>query len=310
MEQTNERWRPVRGYEGTFLVSDLGRVMNNHGLVLKQHRDSCNNPTVTLKGKPMRVAKAVAHAFVPNPDQLQYQGYKDGNKDNCRADNIEWVVPDFSNDGQARPVLLVKDGEVLEMYSLRMAAKWLDATTQTIKNAANNKERNIRVNGYYIAWSDDTERTNQLLEGFTIIKNLEGEEWRDLPELQGEYQVSNLGRVKRVKGAERLVKLTTQRNGYVYVTLWLDNTTKCFKTSRLVAKAFIPNPDNLPEVDHLNADKQNNTVSNLEWVTGEENRRRADAMNLRNPHRWTDEEKQMLREKSKAHHERKRRGSE
>ena len=306
----NEQWKPIKGYEGIFLVSDLGRVMNNHGLILKQHRDSCNNPTVRLKDKPMRVAKAVAHAFVPNPDRLQYQGYKDGNKDNCRADNIEWIVPDFSNDGQAKPVLLVKDGEVLEMYSLRMAAKWLSTTSQTIKNAANNKERNIRVNGYYIAWSDDTERTNQLLEGFTIIKNLEGEEWRDLPELQGEYQVSNLGRVKRVKGAERLVKLTTQRNGYVYVTLWIDNTTKCFKTSRLVAKAFIPNPDNLPEVDHLNADKQNNTVSNLEWVTGEENRRREDAMNLRNPHRWTDEEKQMLREKSKAYHERKRRWSE
>ena len=100
------------------------------------------------------------------------------------------------------------------------------------------------------------------------------------------------------------------RNGYVYVTLWLNSTTKCFKTSRLVAKAFIPNPNNLPEVDHLNADKQNNTVSNLEWVTGEENRRREDAMNLRNPHRWTDEEKQMLRDKSKAYHERKIQGSE
>lgn len=284
--------------------------MNNHGLVLKQIRSSTDNLVVTLKGKKVRVAKAVAQAFVPNPNCLEYQGYKDGNKDNCRADNIEWIVPDFSNDGQARSVCLVKDGEVLEMYSIGAAAKWLNVGRPAINNSANNKERNIRVKGYYIAWSDDSERISQLLEGFTTIKNMEGEEWRDLPELQGEYQVSNLGRVKRVKGAERLVKLTTQRNGYVYVTLWLDNTTKCFKTSRLVAKAFIPNPDNLPEVDHLNADKQNNTVSNLEWVTGEENRRREDAMNLRNPHRWTDEEKQMLREKLKAYHERKRRGSE
>lgn len=305
-----EQWRPVKGYEGEFLVSDLGRVMNNHGLVLKQIRSSTDNLVVTLKGKKVRVAKAVAQAFVPNPNCLEYQGYKDGNKDNCRADNIEWIVPDFSNDGQARSVCLVKDGEVLEMYSIGAAAKWLNVGRPAINNSANNKERNIRVKGYYIAWSDDSERISQLLEGFTTIKNMESEEWRDLPELQGEYQVSNLGRVKRVKGAERLVKLTTQRNGYVYVTLWLDNTTKCFKTSRLVAKAFIPNPDNLPEVDHLNADKQNNTVSNLEWVTGEENRRREDAMNLRNPHRWTDEEKQMLREKSKAYHERKRRGSE
>lgn len=308
--QKIEIWRPIKGYEGEFLVSDLGRVMNNHGLVLKHHRDGCNNLTVTLKGKHIRIAKAVAQAFVPNPDSLQYQGYKDGNKDNCCADNIEWIVPDFSNDGQAKPVLLVKDGEVLEMYSIRMASKWLNTTSETIKNAANNKERNIRVKGYYIAWSDDTDRANQLLEGFTTIKSMEGEEWRDLPELKGEYQVSNLGRVKRVKGPERLVKLTTQRNGYVYVTLSFSNSSKCFKTSRLVAKAFIPNPDNLPEVDHLNADKQNNTVSNLEWVTGEENRRRAEAMNLRNPHKWNNEEKQMLKEKLKAYFEQKRRGSE
>lgn len=278
--QKIEIWRPIKGYEGEFLVSDLGRVMNNHGLVLKHHRDSCNNPTVTLKGKQIRIAKAVAQAFVPNPDRLQYQGYKDGNKDNCRADNIEWIVPDFSNDGQARPVLLVKDGEVFEMYSIRMASKWLNTTSETIKNAANNKERNIRVKGYYIAWSDDTDRANQLLEGFTTIKSMEGEEWRDLPELQGEYQVSNLGRVKRIKGVERLRKITIQKNGYAYVSLSFDNTAKTVKVSRLVAKAFIPNPNNYEEVDHINADKTNNTVSNLEWVTPEENKRRAQALGL------------------------------
>ena len=59
MEQTNERWRPVKGYEGTFLVSDLGRVMNDHGLILKQKHDHCNNLAVVLKGKTVRVAKAV-----------------------------------------------------------------------------------------------------------------------------------------------------------------------------------------------------------------------------------------------------------
>lgn len=299
MEQPNERWRPVKGYEGTFLVSNLGRVMNNHGLIMKQNRDKCNNLVVVLKEKKVRVSKAVAQAFVPNPNRLEYQGYKDGNKDNCCADNIEWIIPDFSNDGQARPVVLVKDGEVLEMYSIGAASKWLKTTRNRINNAANNKDLNIRVNGYYIAWSDDNERINQLLEGFTTVKMLDGEEWRDLPELQGEYQVSNLGRVKRVKGAERLVKLTTQRNGYVYVTLSFANTSKCFKTSRLVAKAFIPNPNNYEEVDHLNADKQNNTVSNLEWVTGEENRRRAQAMGLIKPRKLTDQEKQRIREQAK-----------
>lgn len=294
-----ERWRPVKGYEGEFLVSDIGRVMNNHGLVLRQIHNAQDNLCVSLKGRTVRVAKAVAQAFVANPNGFEYQGFKDGNKENCRADNIEWIIPDFSNDGMAKAIDLVKDGEVYEMYSIGAASRWLNSSPNTVKNAANNKEQAIRVNGYYVAWANDTKRINQLMEGFTVVKSLDGEEWRDLPEFQGEYQVSNYGRVKRVKGAERLVKLTTQRNGYVYVTLSFANTSKCFKTSRLVAKAFIPNPNNYEEVDHLNADKQNNSVNNLEWVTGEENRRRAQAMGLMKPRKLTDEEKQRISNQAK-----------
>lgn len=273
--------------------------MNNHGLVLRQIHNAQDNLCVSLKGRTVRVAKAVAQAFVANPNGFEYQGFKDGNKENCRADNIEWIIPDFSNDGMAKAIDLVKDGEVYEMYSIGAASRWLNSSPNTVKNAANNKEQAIRVNGYYVAWANDTKRINQLMEGFTVVKSLDGEEWRDLPELQGEYQVSNYGRVKRVKGAERLVKLTTQRNGYVYVTLSFANTSKCFKTSRLVAKAFIPNPNNYEEVDHLNADKQNNSVSNLEWVTGEENRRRAQAMGLMKPRKLTDEEKQRISNQAK-----------
>ena len=297
MEQIIEKWKPVKGFEGSFLVSDFGRVMNNHGLILKQNRDKCNNLTVVLKGRRIRVAKAVANAFVPNPKGLEYQGYKDGNKDNCNANNIEWIVPDFSNDSQAKPVVLVKDGEAFEMYSIGAAAKWLNVSRTSINNAANNINQNIRVNGYYVAWSDNDARINQLLEGFSVIKSLDGEEWRDLQELNGEYQVSNYGRVKRIKGAERLVKLTTQRNGYVYVTLHFSNTNKCFKTSRLVAKAFIPNPNNYEEVDHINADKQNNTVSNLEWVTPAENKRRAKEMGLLKPRKWNAKDKESMIER-------------
>ena len=273
--------------------------MNNHGLVLRQIHNAQDNLCVSLKGRTVRVAKAVAQAYVANPNGFEYQGFKDGNKENCRADNIEWIIPDFSNDGMAKAIDLVKDGEVYEMYSIGAASRWLNSSPNTVKNAANNKEQAIRVNGYYVAWANDTKRINQLMEGFTVVKSLDGEEWRDLPELQGEYQVSNYGRVKRVKGAERLVKLTTQRNGYVYVTLSFANTSKCFKTSRLVAKAFIPNPNNYEEVDHLNADKQNNSVSNLEWVTGEENRRRAQAMGLMKPRKLTDEEKQRISNQAK-----------
>ena len=164
-----ERWRPVKGYEGEFLVSDLGRVMNNHGLVLRQIHNAQDNLCVSLKGRTVRVAKAVAQAFVANPNGFEYQGFKDGNKENCRADNIEWIIPDFSNDGMAKAIDLVKDGEVYEMYSIGAASRWLNSSPNTVKNAANNKEQAIRVNGYYVAWANDTKRINQLIAASELL---------------------------------------------------------------------------------------------------------------------------------------------
>jgi len=276
-----EQWKPVKGYEGQFLVSNLGRIMNDHGLILKTKRDASNNLIVILKGKDIRVAWAVAHAFVPNPNEFKYQIYKDGDKGNCRADNIKWgTLEHYNNDGQSKAVALVKDCEVLKLPSVSAAARYLHTSQNKLKESVYNKEKNIRVHGYFIAWADDEDRINQLLEGVECVKSLDGEEWRDLPELQGEYQVSNLGRVKRIKGVERLRKITIQKNGYAYVSLSFDNTAKTMKVSRLVAMAFIPNPNNYEDVDHINADKTNNTVSNLEWVTHKENVRRAQALGL------------------------------
>ena len=83
--------------------------MNDHGLILKTKRDASNNLIVKLKGKDMRVALAVAHAFVHNPNAFQYQIYKDGDKGNCRADNIEWGMPGRdNNDGLSKAISLVK----------------------------------------------------------------------------------------------------------------------------------------------------------------------------------------------------------
>ncbi|WPH68848.1 HNH endonuclease [Enterococcus phage EF-M80] len=101
------------------------------------------------------------------------------------------------------------------------------------------------------------------------------EEWKDIEGYEGLYQVSNLGRVKRSKGkymkSERILMLFINTPGYLQVMLCKNNKCKKFTVHRLVANAFIPNPENKPQVNHIDEDKTNNMVSNLEWVTAKEN---------------------------------------
>lgn len=87
------------------------------------------------------------------------------------------------------------------------------------------------------------------------------------------YEVSNHGRVRN-KITGRIMKPAMTYKGYLKAQIRQDGKQRGFFIHRLVAKAFLPNPDNLPQVDHLDNDKTNNHVENLEWVTGEENHRR------------------------------------
>lgn len=91
--------------------------------------------------------------------------------------------------------------------------------------------------------------------------------WRDIEGYEGLYQVSNKGRVKSLKyGKERILKSHDNGRGYVDVQLSKDSTRKYIKVHRLVAQAFIPNQNNLSEVNHKDENKKNNCVENLQWM--------------------------------------------
>lgn len=104
--------------------------------------------------------------------------------------------------------------------------------------------------------------------------------WKDIEGYEGLYQVSNLGNVKRLPKKNTIAnKLRAERilvphivNKYYYVVL-SNRKPKTFKLSRIVAKAFIPNPENKPQVNHKNGIKTDDRVENLEWNTASENQR-------------------------------------
>lgn len=105
-----------------------------------------------------------------------------------------------------------------------------------------------------------------------ILDDLPNEIWRDIPGYDGLYQVSNCGRVKSFQlGNERILKLRKIVDGYVVVHLCQKRICKNFLVHRLVAEAFLPNPDNKSDVNHKDGDKCNNCLENLEWVTRSEN---------------------------------------
>ena len=122
------------------------------------------------------------------------------------------------------------------------------------------------------------------------------EEWKDIKGYEGLYQVSNLGNIKRLKSIvksngvygikkekvvkERILKPVNIKN-YQYVKLSKFGVETRFLVHRLVAEAFLENPDNKKEVNHRDGNKQNNKVSNLEFCTHQENCKHRDDNKLR-----------------------------
>lgn len=120
--------------------------------------------------------------------------------------------------------------------------------------------------------------------------------WKDVKNYEGLYQVSNLGNIKSL---DRIVETKNRGNylrkgklqnksinsfGYESVGFTINSKTKIFLVHRLVAIAFIENPENKPQVNHIDGIKTNNHVYNLEWNTCSENQKHSVRIGLSNPH--------------------------
>lgn len=110
---------------------------------------------------------------------------------------------------------------------------------------------------------------------FIQIEDLLGETWKDIVSYEGIYQVSNKARIKRImsrkNASNKIINYNICPKGYHKVCLTTNGKNKTFTVHRLIIGAFIPNPENKPFVNHIDGNKLNNNIENLEWCTQKEN---------------------------------------
>ena len=115
---------------------------------------------------------------------------------------------------------------------------------------------------------------------------MENEIWKPLVGYESAYEISNFGKIKsnhviNGKISNKIKKTYIASNGYESVTLSLNNVKKMNQIHRLLALTFIPNPDNFPCVNHIDGNKLNNNLSNLEWCSYSENSKHSYSIGLR-----------------------------
>lgn len=116
--------------------------------------------------------------------------------------------------------------------------------------------------------------------------NGNNEIWKDIPEFEGRYQASSLGRIRSIQDnhgnyREHIRATWVSSKGYVYVQLFVKDVRHNVSVHHAVASAFIPNPEKKKTVNHIDGNKQNNHVTNLEWNTHSENLKHAHATGLK-----------------------------
>jgi len=272
-----EEWKDIADYEN-YEVSNLGNVRNkNTGRILKSYNKGGYSVVglSNIKTKSFQVHRLVCQAFISNPENKPQVNHIDKNGLNNNVMNLEWNSVLENNihrsngvtqtTNQQIPIYRVDENtnEKLEKYdSIELAAEWLfkqglSKNINSIKSGISCAFRNVYKSSFGFKWILEEQ------------KSFENEIWKQViieDKNTTNYYVSSLGRFKNSKGII-MKDYKPHHSGYIYVRV---NKDKC-ALHRLVALTFLENPENKAFVNHIDGNKLNNSLSNIEWNTPSEN---------------------------------------
>lgn len=247
-----EMWVEMK-HEPGYMVGSEGNVKSPSSQILSK---SMSKPDmiVGIKGKVYRIARVVAEHFIPNPDNLPFVRFKNGDRSDCRASNLYWSarVNTRSNGTANRGISVIKrstlTNEIVGKYdSIKMAAKAHNVTQLTMQR-----------------WIGKTQVKEDCV--FERCSGLPGEFWTKClqPELTKKYEMSSKARIRRISPTIRILRPGCGKNDYEYIVLH----RKKYQLHRLMCITF--HHDTYKEglvVNHIDGNKKNNLPENLEWVT-------------------------------------------
>ncbi len=274
MAEIKEEWREVSERPDLYEVSSFGRVRNAKTKRILSQTDHSGYLAVGLsingKTPTHAIHQLVAKAFINNPENKGQINHKDKNKQNNHVSNLEWCTQEENCQHRSAGVVqtsnqtlitLMKNsvtGEVLQTFkSIKEAAEWIvsEGLAAKVTNAQSRIgycTRGVTKETFGYKWEVDKGTSK------------EGEEWRNVViknKAIDNYFISNLGRFKNAKG---VIMDNYRPHGSSDINVCVNSDK--YPIHHLVAFAFVPNPENKPNVIHINGNKLDNRAENLKWM--------------------------------------------
>ena len=273
-----EQWNKIQNFPN-YYVSTFGNIKNITTNKLLKLCNKAGYYHVSLVNstsrKSFKIHRLVAIAFISNPENKPEVNHKDKNKLNNHIDNLEWATKSENNLHRCKDLKIKTNknksinridketNKIIQSYnSIEDAAMWAfeNGLTKNIHNGRNsigNCLCSLSNSSYGFKWEfiKDLELDNEIWKQI-YIENVGDKK----------YFVSNLGRFKNSSGII-MDNYKVNENGYIRVFIY----NKTYTLHRLIAFAFLENSENKEQVNHIDGNKLNNCVNNLEWVTNQEN---------------------------------------